>query len=127
MIRRKSRAYGRRKMFGGAWYQKRNGSQKPEPVDPIDEPQINAIVYNYRNMVSSIPGGIITQDLPSKRILQFEMGNSTGHMNNLKNITYITKSGRYPLVEVDETKTPITTHRITADGRAFDTKSGRRM
>jgi hypothetical protein len=112
-------------MFGGAWYQKRNGSQIR--VDQMDEPQINTIVFKYRNMISSNTGVIITQDLPSDRKLQFEMGNSTGHMNNLKNITYITKSGKYPLVEVDKTKTPITTHRFTADGQAFDTISGRRI
>lgn len=126
MTRRKSRAYGRRKMFGGSWFQiRKNGIQKP--VDKRDELPINTIVYKYRyNIVNSNPGDIIEQDLPSKSKLHFQMGNSTGHMKILKNMKYGTKSGKHDLVEVNET--PIPTHRFTADGTAaFDTISGRRM
>lgn len=76
-------------------------------------------------MVSSTPGVIINK-LNSGSKLHFEMGNSTGHMNILKNMKYVTKSGPHDLVEVDKTKTPILTHRFTADGTAaYDIISGR--
>ena len=84
MIRRKSRAYGHRKMFGGAWV-KRVGNTT-QPVDPADAPAIDEIISRYRagdtqygnNIIDhtcrkvSDPKNTVVLALPSKRVIKFD-------------------------------------------------------
>lgn len=109
MIRRKSRAYGRRKMFGGAWT-KTDGTQ----VDARDVTRVDEILLQYRagdasqfsrgidhkcREVNDPPNTVVLQ-LPSKRVIKFDWTpEPSTHTNILRNVKYIGTQNIYELVE----------------------------
>lgn len=127
MIRGKSRAYGRRKMFGGAWVQIRDGEKIP--VDSADVYDINRIVSDYRNNpIQSTPGNNdIDISLPSRRRITFTLGKHIpgSNMIELTDIKYVTTKGSFDLVEVNES--PASNITFGGPSGAFNAETGRPM
>jgi len=132
MIRRKSRAYGRRKMFGGAWI-KIDGSQ----VDARDVRRVDEILLQYRAGDASQfsigiehkcrevndPPNTVVLELPSRRVIKFDWTpDPRTHTNILRNVKYIGNQNIYELVEILPSQEP----KSNASGNPVDS-NGRPM
>ena len=114
MIRHKSRAYGRRKMFGGAWV-KDDGTQ----VDALDVTRVNEILLQYGAGDASVlgngidhtcrikygpkkdPANTVVLELPSRRVIKFDWTpDLSTHSNILSNIKYISRTKTHDLKEI---------------------------
>ena len=116
MIRRKSRAYGRRKMFGGAWVKKQDDGI---PIDETDAAEIDRIILKYRAGDASVlgngiehacrikygpekdPANTVVLELPSRRVIKFDWTpEPSTHSNILSNIKYVSKTKMQDLKEI---------------------------
>jgi hypothetical protein len=116
MIRRKSRAYGRRKMFGGVWVKKQDDGF---PIDEKDADAIDKIILKYKAGDASVlgngidhacrikygsakdPDNTVVLELPSRRVIKFDWTpEPSTHSNNLSNIKYISKTKMHDLKEI---------------------------
>ena len=116
MIRRKSRAYGRRKMFGGAWVKKQDDGI---PIDKTDAAAIDKILLQYgagdasqygngidhacriKSGIDKDPDNTVVLELPSRRVIKFDWTpEPSSHSNILSNIKYISKTKMHDLKEI---------------------------
>ena len=131
MIRRKSRAYGRMKMFGGAWVRKDR-----LPIDIRDVGMIDDILSRYKAGDTSQlgiehpcrkandPKNTVVLSLPSKRVIKFDWTPAPhAHANTLNNVKYIGTDNTHDLVEFVP---PSFSHTSNESGKRDYTKDGPR-